>query len=38
MIVSASKAIKETYVAYNAIRIIEILIRNTTTESFTQLK
>ena len=33
-----TKAIIETYVAENAIRIIEIIIINTTTESITQHK
>ena len=37
-IVSATKAIIETHVAENAIRIIEIIIRMTTTESITQRK
>ena len=37
-IVSATKVIIETHVAENAIRTIEIKIRNTTTESITQKK
>ena len=37
-IVSATKAMIETHVAENAIRIILIIIRKTTTDSITQQK
>ena len=37
-IVSATKAIIETHLAEKSIRIIEIIIRNTTTESITHQK